>query len=141
MFSCSHCSCTIFALISYSLDIQVMLILILIDVQYSQKPVFTFAKGLNGQNHSSGHLLRFPPPSKKSPSKTSHSPTYHYLENAVKWGKMLYNVLDVHHTKHAFFLPRPDIIVSYWTYQMTCPTMPVKFITILQTDIIMPCMS
>ena len=30
-----------------------MLILILIDVQYSQKAVVSFEKGLNGQNHSS----------------------------------------------------------------------------------------
>ena len=30
-----------------------MLILILIDVQYSQKAVFSFEKGSNGQNHSS----------------------------------------------------------------------------------------
>ena len=30
--SCSHCSCTIFILPSYSLDTQVMLILILINV-------------------------------------------------------------------------------------------------------------
>ena len=39
-------------LISYSLDTQVMLILILIHVQYSQKAVFSFEKGLNNQNHS-----------------------------------------------------------------------------------------
>ena len=32
-------------LISYSLDTQVMLILILIDVQYSQKSVFNFEEG------------------------------------------------------------------------------------------------
>ena len=30
-----------------------MLILILIDVQYSQKAVFSFEKGLNHENHSS----------------------------------------------------------------------------------------
>ena len=30
-----------------------MLVLILIDVQYSQKSVSSFKKGLNGQNHSS----------------------------------------------------------------------------------------
>ena len=52
IFCCSHCSCTIFMLISYSLDTQVMLILILIHVQYSQKAVFSFEKGLNNQNHS-----------------------------------------------------------------------------------------
>ena len=38
-----------------------MLILILIDVQYSQKTVFSFGKGFNGQNHSSSgshHLVK-----------------------------------------------------------------------------------
>ena len=58
-FSCSHCSIIIFVLISYSLYTQVVPILILIDVQYLQKAVFCFEKGLNGQNHSSSgsHLL------------------------------------------------------------------------------------
>ena len=42
MFRGSHCSCTIFILISYSLYTQVMLILI--DVQYLQKAVFSFEK-------------------------------------------------------------------------------------------------
>ena len=57
---------------------QVMLILILIDVHYSQKAVFSFEKGSNGQNHSSGsHLVKNYPP-----SKISNPPTpYHYLEN------------------------------------------------------------
>ena len=44
-----------------------MLILILIDVQYSQKAVFSFEKGWNGQNHSSSgshHLGK-----KSSPAK------------------------------------------------------------------------
>ena len=63
-----------------------MLILVLIEVQYSQKAVFTFEKGLNCQSHSSGSLQ----PVKNSPSKTSDSPltgeefhptSYHYLEN------------------------------------------------------------
>ena len=46
-----------------------MLILILIDVQYSQKAVFSFEKGLNRQNHSSSgslHLVKKIPPSKIS---------------------------------------------------------------------------
>ena len=42
IFSCSHCSCTIFGLISYSFETQIMLILILIDVQYSQNDFLTF---------------------------------------------------------------------------------------------------
>ena len=73
IFSCNHCSCSIFLLISYSLDAQVMLILILIDVQYSQKAVFGFEKGLNCQNHSTSgslHLVKKSP----HPSKISDSP-------------------------------------------------------------------
>ena len=61
IFSCSHWSCSIFVLISYSLDTQVMLIFILIDVQYSQKAVFSLEKGSNCQNHSSSgsfHLVK-----------------------------------------------------------------------------------
>ena len=41
--------------------------MILIDVQYSQKAVFSFERGSYWQNHSSS-LLRFSPPPKKSPS-------------------------------------------------------------------------
>ena len=41
-----------------------MLILILIDVQHSQKAVFSFEKGLNRQNHASLGSLH---PVKKSP--------------------------------------------------------------------------
>ena len=68
IFSCSHCSCTIFCLSSYSFETQVMLILILIDVQYSQNAVFSFEKFSNCQNHSSSgsHYLV-----KKSPQQCS----------------------------------------------------------------------
>ena len=71
----------ILVLISYSLFTQVMLILVLIDVQHSQKAVFSFEKGSNCQNHSSSGSLH--------PVKKFHtvkfwippSPTpYHYLE-------------------------------------------------------------
>ena len=41
-----------------------MYMLILLDVQYSRKAVFSFEKVSNGQNHSS---LRFPSPVKKFP--------------------------------------------------------------------------
>ena len=50
-----------------------MLILILIDVQYSKKTVFSFEKGLNPQNHSSSgslHLVQnrpAPPPHNHNP--------------------------------------------------------------------------
>ena len=43
-----------------------MLILILIDVQYSQKAVFSFGKGSNRQDHSSSGSL---PPAKKIPPR------------------------------------------------------------------------
>ena len=57
---------------SYSFDKEVMLILILIDIQYSQNAVFSFEKGLNRQNHSSS---RFHQPVKKFlPSNISDSP-------------------------------------------------------------------
>ena len=71
--SCSHCPRSIFVLMSYSLDTQVMSILILIDVQYSQNAVFSLEKCLTFQNHSSSgsiHLL------KKSPSKISDPPPH-----------------------------------------------------------------
>ena len=44
-----------------------MLILILIDVQYSQKAVFSFEKGSNGQNYLL--FFKFQPPSKKIPQQ------------------------------------------------------------------------
>ena len=47
-----------------------MLILILIDVQYSHKAVFSFKKGSNCQNHSSSGSHH---PVKKSHSKISDS--------------------------------------------------------------------
>ena len=68
-----------------------MLILVLIDVQYSQKAVFSFEKGSNHQNQSSSgslYLVNTPPPSKISnPPPTEggggiHLPTpYDYLQN------------------------------------------------------------
>ena len=48
-----------------------MLVLILIDVQYSEKAVFSFEKGSNHQNYSSDSLhpvKKLPPPSKISDS-------------------------------------------------------------------------
>ena len=92
IFSCSHCSCSIFLLVSYSLDTQVVLSLILIDVQYLQKAVSSFEKGLHCQNHSSSGsqhpVKKIPPPLSKisdSPSLGGYpTPTpYHYLENPV----------------------------------------------------------
>ena len=84
IFCCSHCSCSIFVLISYSLHPQVMLILILIDVYYSQRAVFSFQKGLIHQNDSSSgssHLVKKSPP---TGGRGWFSPTtYRYLEKPV----------------------------------------------------------
>ena len=64
-----------------------MLILILIDVQYLQNVVFSFAKGSNCQNHSSSDFH----PLKNPTIKISHSPPFGrfpptsqcYLENPM----------------------------------------------------------
>ena len=67
-----HCFCTIFTLTSCSLYTQVMLILILINVQYLQKVVFSFDKESNSQNSSflgSHHPIKI-----YLRSKISHSP-------------------------------------------------------------------
>ena len=69
-----------------------MLILILIDGQYSQKAVFSFEQGLNHQNHSSScslHLVKKSPPVKSPvfPHKEKFTPLhtpYCYLENPEK---------------------------------------------------------
>ena len=60
-----------------------MLILVLIDVQYSQKAVFSFEKGSNCQNHFSAGA--FHPVKKISPSVKFPIPppptSYRYLKN------------------------------------------------------------
>ena len=70
IFSCSHSSCTIFVLMSYPFETQIMLILILINVQYSENADFSFENFLNRQNHSSSGSYHHV---KKSPSSA------HYL--------------------------------------------------------------
>ena len=80
-FQLQSCSCTVFVLIPYSLDTQVVLSLILIDVQYSQKAVFSFKKRSNQENHSS--LSSHHPVKKNSPRKI-----YHDLES-LGWTKFL----------------------------------------------------
>ena len=57
IFRCRYYSCSIFALVSYSLDTQIMLIFILIDVRYLQKALFSFEKCSKRQNHSSSGSL------------------------------------------------------------------------------------
>ena len=57
-----------------------MLILILIDVQYSQKAIFSFEKDSNCQNHSSPGFLY--PVKKSPPPQWKFTPTpYRYSEN------------------------------------------------------------
>ena len=86
IFSCIHCSCTIIALISDLLYTQVMLILILIDVQYSEKAVFNSEIASNCENHSysgSHHLVKNFPTSKISdlPPPLSSPTLQRYLED------------------------------------------------------------
>ena len=57
-----------------------MLILILIDVQYSQKEVFSFGKGSNRQNHSSSGSL---PPAKKIPPVKFPFPRFRFHQNTL----------------------------------------------------------
>ena len=84
-----------------------MLILILIVIQYLWDVVFSFEKGLNGQNSL---LLRFPPPNKKFPSEKFPIPTggnfplppptpYHYLENPVRCGVMTHSAKETRQQK------------------------------------------
>ena len=119
MFSCSHCSCIIFVLISYSLDTQAMLIFILIDVQYSQKAVFSFEKGSNCQNHSSSgslhpvktfHSVKFPipssPPSPHNPLPLFGRPQYIKLYGLFLWmGCTCLKAIQSHYKETVYFLP------------------------------------
>ena len=75
-----------------------MLILILIDVQDSQKAVFSFEKGSNRQNHS---CLGFLYPVKKSPPSKISAP-YRYLENpASACVNLNYDIYNKRETKSA----------------------------------------
>ena len=71
-----------------------MLILILIDVQYSQKAVYRFEKGSNRQNKSSGslHAVKIPLSSVKF---TIPLTPYRYLGKPYNW----YVFLPVLHGK------------------------------------------
>ena len=74
-----------------------MVILILIDVQYSHKAVFSFEKGLIGQNHSSSGYHH---PVKKFAQANFPAPPltpYCYLENHV-----VINILQ----RNCLFLPK-----------------------------------
>ena len=72
--SCSHCSCTIFILTSYSLCSQVILILSLIDVQYL-RIVFSSLEKVGMVNSL---LCRFPPLSKKKKKKKKKIPQQNF---------------------------------------------------------------
>ena len=58
-----------------------MLVLILINVQYLQKVVFSFEKGLNAQNHSSGshHLIKKSDRHPRPPQQNFRFPSLHPL--------------------------------------------------------------
>ena len=76
-----------------------MLILILIDIQYSEKAVFSFEKNSICQNHfSSGslNLLKnlLPPPSKTS--NTPSPPFYGYFENLASVAKEEFQFVPAH---------------------------------------------
>ena len=85
-----------------------MLILILIDFQYSQKAVFSFGKGLNCQNHSSLgslHLVKKRPSVKFSPppptpgllenpgGRNLHGGTWNFMEGGGGIENLLENML------------------------------------------------
>ena len=77
MFSCSHCSYTVFNLTPHSLYTQVMPIVILLDVEYSRNVVFSFERGLNDQRHSSSDSHH---PIKKSPKAKFHIHLPYWVE-------------------------------------------------------------
>ena len=83
------------------IDTQVMLILILVDVQYSENAVFTFEKGSNCQNHSSlgshhlaknlsSKISKFPPPPSGGIYPSPPTP-YCYLENP-EWREVIFEI-------------------------------------------------
>ena len=79
-----------------------MLRWILIDVQYSQKAVFSFGKGLNRQNHSSsGSLVNFPtsPLSHKISDSPPVGPSIdwalQFLKNETKTFLVLQNIFYI----------------------------------------------
>ena len=64
-----------------------MLILILIDVQYSQKAVFNFEKGWNHQDHYSSGSLHLV---KKSPPVSTTRGIYYPLHLTAIWKTLIY---------------------------------------------------
>ena len=113
IFSCSHCSFSIFVLISYSLNTQVMFIFILIDAQYSQKAVFSFEKGSNRENHSSSGSLH---PVKKFTLVTFlippqpfiaiwKTPIYKFLWPLFVDGCNCLKAIKSHYEETVYFLP------------------------------------
>ena len=80
-----------------------MLILILIDIQYTQNVVFSFEKGSNGQNHSSSvyyHLIKNIPQQNFSfPPVGGFPPTLF----GKTWKQMLLNVMISSGCANKFF--------------------------------------
>ena len=90
-----------------------MLIFILINVQYSQKAVFSFEKGSNRQNHSSSgslHLIKKIPPSKISDSTQPltiiwKTPIYKLYGHFLWMGCKSLKVIQSHYEEAVYFLP------------------------------------
>ena len=75
IFSCRHCSCTIFVLTLYSLYARFMLILVLMDIQYLQNIGFSFKKSLSDQNHSSSNSYHM--------TKISSIKSFHVVKDSL----------------------------------------------------------
>ena len=83
-----------------------MLILILIDIQYSEKAVFSFEKNSICQNHSSSGSLNLlknllPPPPPPKPQNTPPPPPppppfYGYFENLASVAKEEFQFVPAH---------------------------------------------
>ena len=90
-----------------------MLIFILIDVQYSQKAVFSFGKGSNGQNHSTSdsfHSVKKISPLKflisLNPLPLFRRPQYMKFYGPFLWmGRTCLKAILSHYEDTVYFLP------------------------------------
>ena len=112
--------CTILVLISYSFDTQATLILILIDIQYTQNAVFSFEKSSNYQNDSclgSHHAVeKSPPPSKMSDSNPTPHPHPHPLLLFEKPWNMYYSFTYIQLHFMVFICFQSLFKVSVWDW-------------------------
>ena len=90
-----------------------MLIFILIDVQYSQKAIFSFEKDSSCQNYSSSgslHLVKKIPPVKfpipPNPLLLFGRPKYIKLYGSFLWmGCTCLKAIQIHYEETVYFLP------------------------------------